>query len=99
MSESRYNSSVLNSDIARARYTKNQDKAAISLFNHLLVEFLGLVSINDMKMYDLEDEVEKNLMGYYLYIQYTNIPKNHQACLANHNKDPTGYLKYALLSE
>ena len=39
--------------------TQNQDKAAIALFNLFLVEVLELVSINDMKMDDLGDEVEK----------------------------------------
>ena len=38
-------------------------------------------------------------MGYSIYIRDTNTPKNHQACLANTNKDPTGYLKYTSLAE
>ena len=50
-------------------------------------------------MYDLEDEVETIIMGYSLYIPDTNIPKNHQACLSDPNKDPTGYLKYTSLAE
>ena len=99
MVEIRTDTSALKSDIGRSRYNQNQDKSFLALFNNFLIDILGLVSINGMKMDDLEDEVEKILMGCYLYIQYTNIPKNHQACLANHNKDPTGYLKYTLLSE
>ena len=41
MSASRENSNALNSDIGRAGYTQNQDKAAITLFNHFLVDVLG----------------------------------------------------------
>ena len=53
-----------------------------------------------MKMDDLEDEVEKKIMGYYsLYIQDTNVPKNQQACLVDPNKYPMGYLEYTSLVE
>ena len=38
-------------------------------------------------------------MGYSLYIEDTNILKNRQACLSDHNKYPMGYLKYTSLAE
>ena len=94
MSASRENRSTLKSDIVRSGSTQNQYKSAITIFNNFLVDVLGSVSINYMKIDDLEDKVENILMGYYLYNRYTKIPNNHQACLADHNKDPTGYLKY-----
>ena len=75
MSERRANISALNSDIGRAGSTQNQDKAAITLFNHFLFDVLISVSINDMKMDYLEDEVENIFMWCYLYNQDTNITK------------------------
>ena len=67
MSERRANRSALNSDIGRSGSTQNQDKSAITLFNNLIVDVLRLVYINDMKMDDLEDEVENILIGFSLY--------------------------------
>ena len=99
MSASRENIITLNSDIVRAGYNQNQDKSAIELFIHFLVGVLESFFINDNKMEDLEDEFEKILIGYSLYIQDTNTPKNHQAYIANNNKDPTGHLKYIILAE
>ena len=99
MSASRENSITLNSDIGRAGYTQNQDKAVIALFNHFLIDVLGFFSINDMKVDYLEDEVENMLMDYSIYMRDTNIPKNHQACLDDPNKDHMGYLKYTSLVE
>ena len=52
-----------------------------------------------MKVDDLEYKFENILMGYSLYFQDTNIPKNHQACLADPNRYPTDYLKYTRLAE
>jgi hypothetical protein len=93
------NSTALGRDISRAGSTKNQDKSAIALFDHYLVNVLGLVSIDDMKKEDLEEDVENMLTGYSLYLRDTNIPKNHQICLANPDKEPTGYLVYTGLTE
>ena len=63
---SRENISALKVDIGRDGSTQNQDKTAITLFNNFLVDVLGSVSINSMKIYDLEYEVDKMFMGYSL---------------------------------
>ena len=99
MSASRPNSSALSNDVGRAQATQNQDKAAITLFNYFLVEVLGSVSIDDMNTDDLEEDAENILTGYSLYLRDTNIPKNHQACLADPNKEPTGLLIYTGLTQ
>lgn len=99
MSASRSNSSALSNNVGRAPSTQNQDKAAITLFNYFLVEVLGSVSIDDMNTDDLEEDAENILTGYSLYLRDTNIPKNHQACLADPNKEPTGFLMYTGLTQ
>ena len=78
MSASSANSSALNSNIVRSGSTQNQYKAAIILFNYFLVDVLGSVSINYMKIDDLEYEVQNILMVYSLYIWDNNISNNHQ---------------------
>ena len=99
ISASRENSRALNSGTSKVGYTQNQDKSAITLFNRFLVVVLGLVSINELKIDDLKDDVEKILMGYSLYIRDTNIQKNHQACLADNKKYFMGYLKFISFTE
>ena len=78
MSASSANSSALNTNIVRSGSTQNQYKAAIILFNYFLVDVLGSVSINYMKIDDLEYEVQNILMVYSLYIWDNNISNNHQ---------------------
>lgn len=90
---------LLKRDISRADSTNQQDVPAFALFNHFLVNILGMCPLDDISDEDLDYDAENILTGYSLFLRNTNIPVNHQKCLADPTITVTSYLKYSSLTE
>lgn len=91
----RKRSEVLSRDMGRAPTTSAQDKSAIDLFNHFLVDILGLDDIDEIDMEVLSDDLENILTGYSYYLCNTNIPVNFKKYLADPELEPTQFMVYS----
>ena len=91
---------LLKRDVSRADSTNKQDVPAFALlFDHFLVNILGMPPLDDISDEDLDYDAENILTGYSIFLQNTNIPVNHQRCLADPNIIVTSYLKHTTLTE
>ena len=63
---------LLKRDISRADSTNQQDVPAFALFNHFLVNILGMCPLDDISDEDLDYDAENILTGYSLFLRNTN---------------------------
>ena len=89
------NSAALSRDIGRADSTIEQDKSAINLLNHFLVQILNMNEIDDIDIEELNEECENILMGYSHYLRNTNIPLYHKRFLKNPELIPTQFMTHS----